>query len=105
MPLPISITPFGITISGGLGFHLAGTECNYLGDLMPDCTFGHTGFTGTTYSEAVAYMKEQGVSGASAAGIKTSSEFKRSEDSREYNSYNEYLQYIVDVKTSESKKK
>ena len=33
----------------GLGFHLAGTECNYLGDLMPDCTFGHTGFTGTSF--------------------------------------------------------
>ena len=33
----------------GLGFHLAGTECNYLGDLMPECTFGHTGFTGTSF--------------------------------------------------------
>lgn len=58
------------------------------------------GFTGTTYSEAVAYMKDQGVSGASAAGIKTSSEFKRSESSREFNSYTEYLQYTVDKKIS-----
>ena len=33
----------------GLGFHLAGTEYNYLGDLMPDCSFGHTGFTGTSF--------------------------------------------------------
>ena len=57
-----------------------------------------SGFTGNTYSEAVAYMKSQGVSGASAAGIKTSSEFKRSSSSREYNSYQEYLQYTVDKK-------
>ena len=68
-------------------------------------TGGNDGFTGNTYSEAVAYMKDQGVSGASAAGIKTSSEFKRSESSREFNSYNEYLNYIVDVKISENKKK
>ena len=58
------------------------------------------GFTGSTYSEAVAYMKDQGVDGASAAGIKTSSEFKRSESSREFSSYKEYLQYTVDKKTS-----
>lgn len=57
-----------------------------------------SGFTGSTYSEAVAYMKSQGVSGASAAGIKTSGEFKRSESSREFNSYTEYLQYTVDKK-------
>ena len=56
------------------------------------------GFTGNTYSEAVAYMKDNGVSGASASGIKTSSEFKRSESSKEYNSYQEYLQYTVDKK-------
>lgn len=61
-------------------------------------TGGDGGFTGSTYSEAVAYMKSQGVSGASAAGIKTSSEFKRSSSSREYKSYQEYLQYTVDKK-------
>lgn len=32
----------------GLGFHLAGTPENYMGDLMPDSSFGHTGFTGTS---------------------------------------------------------
>ena len=48
-------------------------------------------------------MKDQGVDGASAAGIKTSSEFKRSESSRDFTSYNEYLNYIVDVKISEKK--
>ncbi|MBQ4085258.1 MAG: beta-lactamase family protein [Clostridia bacterium] len=34
----------------GLGFHLAGTERNFMGDLMPECSFGHTGFTGTSFA-------------------------------------------------------
>lgn len=32
----------------GLGFYLAGTPMNYMGDLFPACSFGHTGFTGTS---------------------------------------------------------
>lgn len=32
----------------GLGFHLAGTPQNYMGDLFPAVSFGHTGFTGTS---------------------------------------------------------
>ena len=32
----------------GLGFHLAGTPQNYMGDLFPAASFGHTGFTGTS---------------------------------------------------------
>ena len=32
----------------GLGFHLAGTPENYMGDLFPATSFGHTGFTGTS---------------------------------------------------------
>ncbi len=32
----------------GLGFHLGGTEGCYLGELLPACAFGHTGFTGTS---------------------------------------------------------
>jgi len=35
-------------IRRGLGFHLAGTPMNYMGDLMPESSFGHTGFTGTS---------------------------------------------------------
>ena len=66
-------------------------------------TGGSEGFTGNTYSEAVAYMKSQGVDGASAAGIKTSSEFKRSTSSKEFNSYSEYLQYTVDKKIATKK--
>ncbi len=32
----------------GLGFHLAGTPENFMGDLMGEDSFGHTGFTGTS---------------------------------------------------------
>lgn len=32
----------------GLGFHLAGTPANFMGDLFPPESFGHTGFTGTS---------------------------------------------------------
>ncbi|MBQ4157805.1 MAG: beta-lactamase family protein [Clostridia bacterium] len=32
----------------GLGFHLAGTPENFMGDLVPETAFGHTGFTGTS---------------------------------------------------------
>lgn len=32
----------------GLGFHLAGLEGCYFGDVFPDDSFGHTGFTGTS---------------------------------------------------------
>jgi len=32
----------------GLGFNLAGSPTNFLGDLMSARTFGHTGFTGTS---------------------------------------------------------
>ncbi len=35
-------------VSRGLGFHLAGTPMNYMGDLFPETSFGHTGFTGTS---------------------------------------------------------
>lgn len=35
-------------IRRGLGFQLAGTPYNFMGDLFPECSFGHTGFTGTS---------------------------------------------------------
>lgn len=66
-----------------------------------------TGFTGTTYSEAVAYMKSQGVDGASASGILTQSEFARkkasgssSADVTQNKNYKEYLNTIVEYKTT-----
>ena len=56
------------------------------------------GFEGSTYSEAVAYLKKNGVDGASAAGIMTANEFKRSTSSRQFTSYQEYLEYTCDKK-------
>jgi len=38
----------GQAVHRGLGFHLAGTPENYMGDLFPNTAFGHTGFTGTS---------------------------------------------------------
>ncbi len=32
----------------GLGFHLGGVPGSFMGDLFPDDSFGHTGFTGTS---------------------------------------------------------
>ena len=63
-----------------------------------------TGFTGTTYNEAVAYMKSMGVPGQNASTIYTASEWERRKNSgssaeaiREFNSYAEYLEYAVDA--------
>lgn len=42
-------TPQG-TEYRGLGFHLAGTPGNFLGDRMGPGAFGHTGFTGTSFA-------------------------------------------------------
>ena len=66
----------------------------------------NTGFTGTTYESAVAYMKENGVSSASAAGVMTKSEWNRRKSSlqttgtggvevKNYSSYQEYLKDYV----------
>lgn len=38
----------GFDVHRGLGFHLAGTELNYMSDRVPAHCFGHTGFTGTS---------------------------------------------------------
>ena len=63
-----------------------------------------TSFTGTTYSEAVAYMKNNGVSPAQASNILTESEWRRAKASNspryganEFDSYEEYLEYAVDA--------
>ena len=58
---------------------------------------GLSGFTGTTYSEAVAYMKSKGVSGAKASNALTASEFRRATKYREvFDSYEEYLRAYVE---------
>ncbi|GHU65920.1 serine hydrolase [Clostridia bacterium] len=40
----------GHDVHRGLGFHLAGPPLNYMGDLFPPESFGHTGFTGTCFA-------------------------------------------------------
>ena len=64
------------------------------------------GFTGTTYSEAVAAIKAKGVSNDAASMVMTKSEWVRARNSgssrhgaSEFNSYEEYLAYIVDTST------
>jgi hypothetical protein len=63
-------------------------------------------FTGTTYSEAVAYMKSKGVPGANASGAMTASEWSRRRNSysmtgqggtevKNYSSYQAYLRDYV----------
>ncbi|MDR1569137.1 MAG: beta-lactamase family protein [Oscillospiraceae bacterium] len=34
----------------GLGFHISGSPSNFIGDLFPTGSFGHTGFTGTSFA-------------------------------------------------------
>ncbi len=43
----VNHTPHADTYRG-LGFHLAGSPANYMGDLIGRRSFGHTGFTGTS---------------------------------------------------------
>ena len=64
-----------------------------------------SGFTGTTYSEAVAYMKENGVNGSDASGIMTSSEWYRRKNGgstspyvTNHSTYQDYLASIVEYK-------
>ena len=68
-----------------------------------------TGFNGSTYSEAVAYLKNNGVPGGSASGIMTESEWKRRNaayrntgqggtEVTDYSSYQSYLRAIVAYK-------
>jgi peptidoglycan hydrolase-like protein with peptidoglycan-binding domain len=68
---------------------------------------GGSDFTGSTYSEAVAYMKANGVAGAEASGVMTQSEWQRrknagsgSAEVQNYSSYKDYLADYVEYKTS-----
>ena len=66
-----------------------------------------TGFTGSTYSDAVAYAKANGVPSAHASGIMTASEWNRRKSSyqttgqggaevKNYSSYKDYLAHITE---------
>lgn len=59
----------------------------------PDPEPEDSGFSGKTYSEAVAYMKKNGVSSAAASGIRTRSEFNRWSQKGMFDSYADYLAY------------
>jgi hypothetical protein len=53
-------------------------------------------FTGTTYSEAVAYAKSKGVDNKYASSILTASEFRRWSHRGEFDSYAEYLKAVTE---------
>ena len=40
----------GMAENRGLGFKLYGGDANFMGDLLPDVAFGHTGYTGTGFA-------------------------------------------------------
>ncbi len=40
----------GMAENRGLGFKLCGGSANFMGDLFPDGAFGHTGYTGTSFT-------------------------------------------------------
>lgn len=71
---------------------------------------GITGFTGSSYAEAVAYMKANGVPNAEASNAMTQNEWNRRKDAynrsgvggaevKNYNSYKEYLADYVAYRT------
>lgn len=89
------------------------TEAAYnaiYGNNNPDDTPTY-GFTGSTYSEAVAYMKQNGVPSVDASAVMTENEWRRRKASynnygtggaevKNYNSYKEYLADYVEYATS-----
>lgn len=97
--------------AGGMSAEDAYT--NYvLADNEPQEPVYNRGFTGSTYKEAVDYMKKNGVDSASAAGIMTQGEWSRRKASlqshgtggaevKNYSSYQEYLTDYVEYQLSQ----
>lgn len=86
----------GDNLFTNLGTNLGAALAGIVGDTP-------TGFTGTTYSEAVSYLNSQGVSNANSSMIMTRDEFSRVKASgsskngeHKLSNYQEYLQYAVD---------
>ena len=82
-----------------------GSQSQAAYDADPDWEPGSpiTNFAGTTYSEAVAYAKANGVGNSYASSILTKSEFARAKASgssrdgaNEFDTYQEYLEYAVE---------
>lgn len=90
---PTSVNP---TASGAASAALAGLNTALGGGAISD----GSDFTGTTYSEAVSYMKAKGVSGSVASGMMTKEEWKRRKSQYDFDSYDQYLaayvQYSLD---------
>ena len=90
---PVNVNP---TASGAASAALAGLNTALGGGAVSD----GSDFTGTTYSEAVSYMKAKGVSGSVASGIMTKEEWKRRKSQYDFDSYDQYLaayvQYSLD---------
>lgn len=70
------------------------------------------GFQGTSYKDAVSYMKARGVPGATASGVMTMSEWSRrknanssSASAKNYSSYGEYLSDYVEYTVGKYGKK
>ena len=61
-----------------------------------------SGFSGSTYSEAVAYLKKNGIDNGTASGIRTQDEFRRWSGKSEFDSYADYLafqtKYLIENK-------
>ena len=93
----------GITVDGKWGPETAGKY-----DEDPNWSEGGgggTGFTGTTYSEAVAYMTANGVPNSTAAFVLQKREYQRSPKYKElFGSYEEYLSEFVEDSIEQSKK-
>ena len=64
---------------------------------------GVINFTGTTYSEAIAFAKSHGVEGSYTNAILSQSDFSRKKassspsEAKEFDTYQEYLQYVVET--------
>lgn len=72
------------------------------GLISPNTTYKST-FTGSSYKEAVSYMKSKGVPGAYASGVMTANEWSRrknanssSASAKNYSTYKEYLSDYVE---------
>ncbi len=91
-----------LTVDGIWGAKTQAAYEKYMGGDSP----ASTGFTGSTYEEAVSYMKANGVDSGAASGIMTAREWARRKNSyqqtgqggaevKNYSSYKEYLQDVV----------
>lgn len=96
----------GLSAKEAYDKYVLGEEGDEPGD-EPGGDGGNTGFTGTTYSEAVAYMRSNNIPNSYASNIMTQNEWSRRRDSylrtgvgnaavKNYKSYREYIADFVE---------